>query len=325
MAKSADSTDGLELVAGCAARGAPARRRGVIRGGLFVAGLLAVACAATGRAETLTIATYNVENYGSANRMTAGGFRPDYPKPEDEKQALRQVIVALHADVLVLQEIGPRPYLDELQRDLRADGCDYSRAVLAEAGDAERHVALLSKRSLEDVRTESTLEFSYGGTTERVKRGLLEATIRTASGPLTIFALHLKSRYSDRPEDPLCELRRAGEATAIRNAVLKRFPDPAAARFVILGDCNDTKVSRAMQRLLRRGDVVIATLLTATDSRREAWTYRYAREDSYARFDHILVSPGLNPAVEGGAARIYDGPGVDGASDHRPVLVRLSL
>ena len=79
----------------------------------FLLGLMAA------RAETLTVATYNIENYGPANRMTEAGFRKDYPKPEAEKRALRAVIRALHADVLVLQEMGGQPYLDELRRDLK--------------------------------------------------------------------------------------------------------------------------------------------------------------------------------------------------------------
>ena len=36
------------------------------------------------RAETLTIATYNIENYGPADRVTKAGYRKDYPKPEAE-------------------------------------------------------------------------------------------------------------------------------------------------------------------------------------------------------------------------------------------------
>src|ERR1035437_9740564 len=71
------------------------------------------------RGEILTIATYNVENYGPANRMTDAGYRQDYPKPEAEKRALRTVIRELNADVLVLQEMGGKPYLDELRRDLK--------------------------------------------------------------------------------------------------------------------------------------------------------------------------------------------------------------
>src|SRR5436190_20095185 len=87
-------------------------------------------------AETLTVASYNIENYGPADRMTEAGFRKDYPKPEAEKQALRRVIRALNADVLALQEMGGQPYLDELRRDLKAEGLDYPHAALATAVDA---------------------------------------------------------------------------------------------------------------------------------------------------------------------------------------------
>ncbi len=275
------------------------------------------------RAETLTLATYNIENYVATNRMTEAGFRKDYPKPESEKRALRAVIRALNADVLVLQEMGPQPYLDELQRDLKTEGLDYPHAALATAADADRHVALLSRRPLKAVTTHTDLEFHYFGAKEKVKRGLLEATVNTAAGEVTIFALHLKSRFTERPDDPFSTIRRTGEAAAVRDCVLRKFPAPANARFVILGDCNDSKASKALERLRDRGKTSVTTLLPATDPRGEAWTHAFRRDDTYTRVDHILVSPGLLPAVQGGVARIFDGDGVRSASDHRPVAVTL--
>lgn len=276
------------------------------------------------RAAPLTVATYNVENYGPAGRMTGEGFRPDYPKPEPEKQALRRVICALNADVLVVQEMGDQPYLDELRRDLRSDGCDYPYAALAVGGDPDRHVAILAKRPLRGVRTVD-LHFAYLGGREHVKRGLLQATIGSDGGDIVLFAFHLKSRLTDRPEDPQSEIRRAAEATAIRNAVLAQFPNPAAARYILIGDANDNPASKALQHLQHRGDTAIAALLPAADSRGEAWTYRFAREDSYARVDHILLSPALAGGAVDHMARIFDGDDVGQASDHRPVFVRLDL
>src|SRR5258708_25366913 len=155
--------------------------------------------------------------------MTEVGYRKDYPKPENEKSALRAVIHALNADVLVLQEMGAQPYLDELRRDLKNEGLDYRYSALALAIDADRHVALLSRLPLKSVITHADLHFSYLGAKETVKRGLLEASVSTSVGDLTIFALHLKSRFTDRPADPMSALRRAGEATAIRDAVLRKF------------------------------------------------------------------------------------------------------
>ena len=118
-------------------------RIGRISFGLFCSFCLVLVLA---RAETLTIATYNIENYGPADRVTEAGYRKDYPKPEPEKRALRAVIRALDADVLVLQEMGGQPYLDELRHDLKQAGLDYPYAALAVAADADRHVALLSRK-----------------------------------------------------------------------------------------------------------------------------------------------------------------------------------
>ena len=292
-----------------------------------------VKCAALGvafgaamlRAEVLTVATYNVENYLAVDRRIEGIYRPAYPKPEAAKQVLRAVIRGLAADVLALQEMGPPGYLEELRRDLRAEGLDYPHVALAEASDPDRHLAVISRVPFRSVRTVADLDFSYFGAREKVKRGLLEITLAAVDGDWTLFVVHLRSRHTERLDDPASALCRAGEAEAIRNHVLARFPDPATARFLILGDCNDLKDSKPLRLLARRGATPIAGLLDAADTNGETWTYVYRKEDTYTRVDHILVSRGLAAAVVGGRARIYDGPGTGGASDHRPVAVRLQF
>lgn len=307
----------------------PQRSRQPDRSGCFAAlritGLAAAAALATLRGEPLTIATYNIENYVAAGRRVDDVYRPAYPKPEAAKAALRRVMHALNADVLALQEMGPAAYLEELRRDLRAEGVDYPYTALAEAADADRHVAVLSRLPFRRVQSETDLEFSYFGGREKVKRGVLEITVAMGPVDLTLFVVHLRSRFTDRPEDPGSAVCRAAEAGAIRDHVLRRFPDPVAARFLILGDCNDTKGSKPLRLLTKRGQTIISKLLDAADPRGETWTYAYFKADTYERVDHVLVSPALLPAVAGGRARIYDGPGVREASDHRPVVVTLEL
>jgi endonuclease/exonuclease/phosphatase family metal-dependent hydrolase len=235
------------------------------------------------------------------------------------------VIRALDADLLVLQEMGGQAYLEELRRDLATEGLDYPHAFLLEADDGQRHVALLAKKPPLAVIPHPKLTFKYFDMAAELKRGLLEIRIGTVEGEVTLWALHLKSRYTDRPDDPLSAKRRAGEATAIRDLVLARFPDPASARYLVLGDFNDVKSSAAVRCLLKRGKTVITELLPATDSRGESWTYVHRKDEVYQRVDHFLVSPGLRTAVHGGRAVIYDGPGVAAASDHRPVFVTLEF
>ncbi len=277
------------------------------------------------RAETLTVATYNVENYTLADRMAEGVYRKAYPKPESEKAALRSVLRGLNADVVALQEMGGEAYLQELQRDLAHEGMNYPHAAVLDAADNDRHIAVLSRRPFAAVGRHADLKFNYLDGTETVKRGLLEVTVATEAGALTIFVLHLKSRFTDRADDPQSAERREKEAIAARDRVLKIFPEPAQARFIILGDFNDSRTSRPVRALLERGKTKIAEWLPAADGRGETWTYDFRREDSYSRVDHMLVSPGLLPAVRGRSARIYDAPETMQAGDHRPLVATLDL
>ena len=281
---------------------------------------LAVVCAMRVVAAPLTVATYNVENYTLADRMTADGYRTEYPKSEASKQALRAVIRAIDADVLVMQEMGPAPYLRELQRDLRAEGLDYAFADQVEAADEVRQLAVLSKIAPKAVVRHGTLKFPFNGRDERVKRGALEIVFGTPSGDVTLWVVHLKSRFTEEPSDPSAAQRRAGEAVAVRDLVLSRYAEPETARFAILGDCNDTKASRPLRALQERGELRFTELLPALDSRGETWTHHFVKADIYDRVDYVLVSPALKPLVRGGAARIVDLPEVRQASDHRPVV-----
>ena len=277
------------------------------------------------RAESLTVATYNVENYTLADRMVEGVYRKAYPKPESEKTALRSVLCGLNADVIALQEMGGEAYVQELQRDLAHEGMNYPHAVVLNAADDDRRIAVLSRRPFVTVGRHTDLTFQYFDSTETVKRGLLEVTVATEAGDLTIFVMHLKSRFTDRQDDQQSADRREKEAIAVRDRVLRIFPKPEQAKFLILGDCNDSRSSRPVRALLERGKTKIAEWLPAADSRGETWTYEFRREDAYSRVDHILVSPALRSAVHGGGARIGDAPETMQAGDHRPLVAVLDL
>ena len=293
------------------------------RGWMIVIGLLSLALCL--HAETLTIATYNVENYVVADRMVDGTYRQAYPKPEAEKKALRAVIRSLDADVIALQEMGSRIYLEELQRDHASAGIQYPYAELLDAADADRHVAVLSRRPFASVAKHAELTFSYFGKKELVKRGLLEVRFATESGEVALFIVHLKSRFTDRPDDPNSALRRLGEATAVRDQVLKIFPVPTNAHFLLVGDCNDSAASKPVLALTQRGKTEIAEILPAADSHGAVWSHFYKKEQIYSRVDQMLVSAILKSAVVGGSAKIGDRPETAVASDHRPLVVKLEL
>jgi len=288
------------------------------------AAALVFAWFAAGASDGVTVATYNVENYLVTGRMVGNVYRPDYPKPEDEKTALRQVIVGMAPDILALQEMGPPPFLDELQRDLKTDGANYPHALVLEAGDPDRHVAVLSKLPLRDVRRYPAVAIDFPVGKGVVKRGVLEVTVAVGGSEVTFFLIHLKSQLTEVRDDPAGATQRLLEARAVRDVVLARFPDPAQARFLVCGDWNDARGSRPVKALQKRGETALGRILSAADSRGETWTHHYLREDSYSRLDYILVSPALEPWIVGDCAHIYDGPGVEKASDHRPVFVKIA-
>jgi endonuclease/exonuclease/phosphatase family metal-dependent hydrolase len=273
----------------------------------------------------LTVATYNLENYTLADRLVDGVFHQAYPKPEQEIAALRQAVAGMAPDVLAVEEMGPQPFLDDFQRELRSAGQVYPYASLVQGADADRHVAVLSKIPLKEVRRHAAVPITYFKQKEVVKRGVLEVVLATNAGDVSLFVIHLKSRHTERPDDPDSALQRALEAEAVRDLVLARFPEPAKGRFIICGDWNDTRDNRPVRALQKRGETTVGEILPAADSRGETWTHYYRREDSYSRIDYILVSAALQPLVVDRRATIWDGPGVTGASDHRPVVVRLQL
>ena len=273
----------------------------------------------------LTVATYNVENYLISDRLVDGVYREAYPKPEAEKTALRQVIKAMHADILTIQEMGTQLFLDELQRDLKTDGVDFPFATLLEAADPERHVAVLSKFSFKQITPHAAVPLRLRGKKDYVKRGGLEISFATSEGELTLFVIHLKSRRTEQEDDPESRQQRQLEAEAVRDLVLGRFPDPAKVKFLICGDWNDTRNSKPVKSLQKRGETMLGELVWAADSRGENWTHRYRKEDTYSRIDYFLASPALKSFVRNGRGQVWDGPGVNEASDHRPVVVTLDL
>ena len=272
------------------------------------------------------MATYNLYNYLSMDREVDGHWQEDYPKPEAEKTALREAIRAADADVLAVQEIGGPGYLEELQRDLRAEGLDYPHAAILMGPDETRHTAVLSRLPFSRVLTHDRLDFTFNGEREQVRRGLLEVGFETDGVAWTLFVVHLKSRWTIRKSDPLARKQRAGEAQVCRDLIRRSFPDPERDLYLIVGDFNDARDSSPLRRFLEVSGRELSQRVDAVDSRGEAWTFHYRKRDLYERVDFLLASPALAKHIVGGSARIIDIlPATDIASDHRPVCVELSF
>ena len=273
--------------------------------------------------KVLRIATYNVHNYLSVDRLVDSHWRPGYPKPEAEKRALRRTILSVRPDVLAVQEIGSPAYLKELQADLAAGGLFLPYSAQMVSTDGQRNTALLSRIPIYNVIHHENLLFKYFGSQERVERGLLEVDLMIDTSPRTVlrlFVLHLKSKYSKNPEDPDSAKWRLSEAEACRNRILQRTVESGIALYCIAGDFNDHPKSATLRRFYQRGDLLFGRHVPAADDRGEVWTHFYKKHSVYSAIDGFVCSPDLFKWIAGGKGSIV---GDLAGSDHRMVYIDL--
>lgn len=306
------------------AGGSPGRRFSARQAGALLLLALSLAGLETAWSEELRVATYNPRNYLSMDRWTDGSYFRDYPKPEAAKAEVRRAIRAAQPHLLALQEIGSAGHLAELRADLAAEGLEFDGGAVLVAADPERKVAFLW-RGLEEVRIRrhADLRHAYFGREIPVKRGLLEASFRFGGRRWLAFAVHLKSKRSDRKDDPLSAERRLGEARAVRARIVERIEAAGIARALLLGDLNAGPGTPPVAALAGAEDAGPALrLLDCRDARGEAWTYFYRKGDVRSRVDYVAATAA---ALEGWEAegRVDGGPGFFAGSDHRLVSVRL--
>lgn len=275
---------------------------------------------------TVRVATYNLGNYLISDRWANGRYTKMYPKPESEKDAIREVIATIKPDIIVVQEIGSELFLKEFQEDLSSEGLDYPFTFLMKGADTVRHIAVLSKEPLIQALPYDNLTFTFLNDERMlVRRGLLELCFRTEGFDWSLFAVHLKSRRSDRAQDYESAKQRIGEAVAVRDKIKERYPDPQKGNYLIVGDFNDSPKSKALKRFLKSGSKELSIMLPAVDLRGEVWTHYREGHGSYSQIDYILVSPILLSKIKAKGASIADTPFALKGSDHRMVYVDIDF
>lgn len=76
------------------------------------------------------------------DRLVDGQWITNYPKPEAEKSIIQKNILKVRPDILVIQEIGGKDFLNELKNDLSDLGLDYAYSFLIEGSDPVRRTAI---------------------------------------------------------------------------------------------------------------------------------------------------------------------------------------
>ena len=272
------------------------------------------------------VATYNVENYLDQ----PSGTRPT--KTADGKAKIRESLRAVNADVVALQEMGSTNALLELRASLKADGLDYPHWEHVAGWDTNIHVAVLSKFPITARRPHTNDSYLLIGRRFRVSRGFAEINCQVNDRySFTLITAHLKSRRPV-PEADEAEMREQ-EALLLREHVDTRFKANPNANLVVLGDFNDTKDARSTRALLGRGKTALVDTRPAErngdnqpnpnprwDPRNITWTYYYAKEDTYSRFDYLLLSPGMAREWNKEDTFVLTLANWAVGSDHRPIV-----
>ena len=296
------------------------------------------------------VATFNVFNWGPANRTIEGVYLRDAMKPESEKNAAVKIIKELNADVLVIQEIilnNADANIEDIRNHIAASGLNYPYAVFSTGEDTRIGLLLLSRLPFIESyvlnEDDFTLKNSSGArTTLRVSRGIAHAAVEPLPGKrIDILGVHFKSRLAKSEfDDPDTGTKgdltiRRQEALIARGHALRLLREHPGTRIIILGDFNDhtrhpNEPEGPIEILTRPRDTVLPLhILNITDNVGDLWTHYYAAQATYDRIDMIIVNDPLRREFLPEHSFIYrqkDGlPHWREASDHRAVRAAFSI
>jgi endonuclease/exonuclease/phosphatase family metal-dependent hydrolase len=283
-------------------------------------------CLYVSAAETFRVASFNLENY----LHEAAGTRR--AKSDESKAKVRESILAMHPDVLALQEMGRTNALFELRDSLRAEGLDYPYWEHITAFDTNIHVAVLSRFPIVARRPHTNDTFLLSGRRFQTGRGFVEVDIQVNPDyQFTLLTAHLKSRrpvaFADQAEF------REQEALLLREKIDARLSRNSEANLIVLGDFNDVKYSSTIRTLIGRGRNALLDTRPAERNgddhpalqpraapRRVTWTHYWEKEDNYSRIDYILISRGMSREWVSDETFVLTMPNWGLASDHRPIV-----
>jgi endonuclease/exonuclease/phosphatase family metal-dependent hydrolase len=275
--------------------------------------------------QVLRVATFNVENYLDAGTSTRRA------KSAASEAKVRESILALHPDVIALQEIGSSNALLELEAGLKAGGLDLPFWEQVSAYDTNIHLGILSRFPIVSRRSHTNEGFLLDGRRMDVKRGFADLEIQVNPRfRLTLIAAHLKSRLPSRAADE--EEWRYQESLALRRAIDARLADNPDSNLIVLGDFNDLQDSKPLRTILGRGKTRLFDTRPAErngpagqDTRQITWTHYYGKEDVFSRIDYILLSRALEKHWVKSETYVLSSPDWGLASDHRPLVAAFAI
>ncbi|MFC5455767.1 endonuclease/exonuclease/phosphatase family protein [Prosthecobacter fluviatilis] len=270
----------------------------------------------------LTFCSYNLKNWLTMERAPG---QPPASKPEKERAQAVKMLAAIHPDILGICEIGTAEDLAELQQRLLQAGVDLPYTELTHGGDPSRRLALLSRLPIKTRNSQTTLTYQVGAQSLPFQRGILDVTLSiTPTFDLHLLGVHLKSMRTV-PEADQAEMRR-NEARLLRLHIDSIFAREPGACILAYGDFNAQRNDPAVAEIVgspRSGDTAMQDLLLR-DENGEVWTHFWDAADIYSRLDYCFTSRLLRPCIDIRSSGIHTDRDFYKASDHRPLVLKIS-
>ncbi|RLD11997.1 MAG: hypothetical protein DRI44_02295 [Chlamydiae bacterium] len=282
--------------------------------------------------KTLRVATYNLENFYDRyddpyNSKDSRIDQNTAPKPARELYALSKVIKSVNADIIVLQEVENRGFLNEFNNSYLRE-LKYKYVVLIEANSSRTtrgrgiDVAMLSRVPIYSATTFQYYKFPLNRkSTASFSRDFLYVKAKPEGFPeLNLFVLHPISQRGGA----YAHYRRIAEARGAGEVISKELGKEKNAWIIIAGDFNDSPESESLKTYLNIPGIPLKRI-PAYDSKRKKFTF-YAKSGGYppSTLDHILVSKPVEKALVKPEAKIWNDKTAAIASDHRPVYITLN-
>lgn len=271
--------------------------------------------------EVITIATYNILNLFDDIDDPYFLDETTPAKPRAQMERLAQTLRTLNADVIGLQEVENRHYLERFLEVFVPD-LGYRHVVHFEGNDTRGiDVALISRIPVGVVRSYRHHEFpGPDGKPMVFERDLLAVELRPPQGaPLEVWVLHLKSNFEGRE---YAEPIRKAEASEVRRILDQRLKSDANARIIVLGDFNDTPENSALQTIRGSGPNALKSFYEELS---EGQRVTYNKEPFRSMIDFILATPAMAAGYAEGSYHVIDGTIESSGSDHNPVSAKFKL
>ena len=270
--------------------------------------------------DEITLATYNVRNLFDGVDHPYHDDEGTGMKPRDEMMRVAATMKEINADVIALQEVETRGYLQRFV-DVFLPEMGYQHVVHYEGNDQRGiDVCIVSRVPIGRVVSHRHLTFQGpDGAWRHFNRDILRVELLPVDGdPFEAWVVHLKSNYGGREA---AEPIRLAEAAQLRKLIDLRLRANPQADFLVCGDFNDYADSPTLRAIV--GDGTSGPVLrTLYDQVPESDRVTYNREPYREMIDFILCSPSMAERYVHGSYQILNGTLEQTGSDHNPVFCR---